>query len=248
MIRLKSVLGLLLAAGVLTACEESESKTLKPIEMKAETEKKEIVLYPEIEDFINSLSDELDTLGDERTELLTELAEFISSELDSNRTAKLTFICTHNSRRSHMSQIWAAVMAARFGVEQIDTFSGGTEATAFNPRAVASMKRTGFRIHSEGSENPRYSVAFSADVDPLICFSKKYDDSSNPSEGFAAIMTCSDADESCPFIPGASFRIPIPYDDPKAADGTPEESIRYDERSRQIAAEMYFLFQKVSNG
>jgi arsenate reductase len=57
-------------------------------------------------------------------------------------------------------------------------------------------------------------------------------------------MTCTHADENCPFIPGAT-RISLPYEDPKAFDGTPEEEAIYAERCRQIARELLFAFSQV---
>jgi arsenate reductase len=157
----------------------------------------------------------------------------------------MTFICTHNSRRSHFGQVWAAVAAAHFGLENITTFSGGTEATAFNPRAVAALERAGFSIENPGGDNPKYKVRFGEAADALTCFSKKYDDASNPQKGFVAVMTCSDADRNCPIVPGAVARFATPYVDPKEADNTPQETARYDERCKQIATEMLYLMGKV---
>jgi arsenate reductase len=108
---------------------------------------------------------------------------------------------------------------------------------------VAALQRTGFKIDSPGGENPHYQVAFAETQSLLVCYSKTFDDVVNPKSGFAAIMTCSDADENCPFIPGAAFRLPLTYDDPKVADGTPEETARYDERVRQIGREILYAMQ-----
>ncbi|MFW5761624.1 MAG: protein-tyrosine-phosphatase [Cyclobacteriaceae bacterium] len=145
-----------------------------------------------------------------------------------------------------MFQIWAATAAAYYGFAgEVNTYSGGPEATAFNPRAVASIERAGFNVHNPGDENPHYQVTYSNNGQVMECFSKKYDDPSNTSENFAAIMTCSDADKNCPFIPGASLRVPIPYVDPKEADGTDQEAAIYDERCKQIATEMFYLMSQV---
>lgn len=133
--------------------------------------------------------------------------------------------------------IWAAV-AARLAGLPISTYSGGTEATALNPRMVAALKRAGFRVENPGGDNPHYRVWFAGDVAPLVCFSKRYDDPVNPTAGFAAVMTCSDADENCPFINGAEVRIALTYEDPKVADDTPQEAERYDERLRQIGRDL----------
>ncbi len=189
---------------------------------------------------------DFDQIPDERKDNLKELALFIQKKVKAGEEAKLIFICTHNSRRSHMGQLWASLAAHHYNVPKVQTFSGGTEATAFNPRAVAALKRDGFDIEkiSQG-ENPRYRVRYDQHMPAQEVYSKKYDDPANPREDFAAIMTCSQADEACPFVPGAIFRIALPYEDPKEADGTPQEAARYDERSRQIATEMLYCFSQI---
>lgn len=200
-------------------------------------------LHPQLRDYLQALGSELDELAPDRRAALEQIADYIKAQHAAGEPARLLFICTHNSRRSHMGQLWAATAAAYFGVPGIETYSGGTEATAFNPRAVAAMRRAGFSIDPEqpSDENPRYEVRFGPETDAMLAFSKAWQDPPNPSEGFAAIMTCSEADAACPFVRGASLRVSLPYDDPKAADDTPEEAQRYDERARQIAVEMLYL-------
>lgn len=201
-------------------------------------------MYPELQAYIKSLKDDLTKISQKRKEDLKQISGFVRNKLKAGNSAKLNFICTHNSRRSHLCQIWAAVLAEHFGIEGIETYSGGTEATAFNPRAVAAIKRAGFQVENPGGENPRYEVYYEEKEKPLICFSKTFDDPYNPRENFAAVMTCSDADENCPVVHGAEKRFSIPYIDPKEADGTLQESETYDERCRQIASEMYYLMSK----
>ena len=203
-------------------------------------------MYPKFEKSIKEIKGQIREIPAERKEVLDALAEFIQTKVDKNETAKLTFICTHNSRRSHMSQIWAATAAADYGLgDRVATYSGGTEATAFNPRAVKAMKEMGFRIEAEGEDNPVYTVKYSDEAPAMDCWSKVFEDPANPSQGFAAVMTCSHADEACPIVPGAEARFSIPYEDPKAADNTPEEAERYLERSEQIASEMFYVFSKI---
>ncbi|WP_114749855.1 low molecular weight phosphatase family protein [Pleomorphovibrio marinus] len=180
----------------------------------------------------------------ERKPVLEELIVYVQKKLASNQPIHLNFICTHNSRRSQLSQIWAKVAAAYHGVD-VNTYSGGVEVTAFNERAVASCERMGFTITKEGEVNPVYSVTFADGEEPVKAFSKVYDDVSNAPSGFAAVMTCSHADENCPYIPGAEARIPVRYEDPKAFDDTDQEAAKYDERSLQIASEMLFVFEKI---
>lgn len=183
-------------------------------------------------------------ITEERIQVLNPLIEFIQFKIDQGKEINLNFICTHNSRRSQFSQIWAQTAADYFGVPA-NCYSGGVEVTAFNERAVESIKRSGFRVITKGNANPRYSVFHSEDSEPILAFSKLFDDPINKVDQFAAIMTCSHADENCPFIPGTEKRIPVRYEDPKSFDYTPEESVMYDQRSMQIASEMFYVFSKV---
>jgi arsenate reductase len=180
----------------------------------------------------------------ERKAGLQPLIDYIQDRVDQGAAAHLNFICTHNSRRSQLSQVWAQTAAHYFGVPA-KCYSGGVEVTAFNQRAVASLKRSGFRVVSEGEGNPKYAVYFSENLPPIRAFSKLYDHPENSAPGFAAVMTCSEADENCPFIPGSEMRIPVRYEDPKVFDGTPREAFGYDERSGQIASEMFYVFSHI---
>jgi arsenate reductase len=198
-------------------------------------------MYPKLKTYISELESDSKSIPSTRKEDLKKVTKYIRTKQENGKTAKLNFICTHNSRRSHLAQIWTAVAATHYGVEGIETYSGGTEATAFNPRAVSALERAGFHIENPGGENPKYRVRFDDDSEPMVCFSKKYDDPFNPESDFAAIMTCSDADENCPCVPGTEFRKPITYRDPKESDGTDQEAEIYDERCRQIASEMFYM-------
>ena len=158
----------------------------------------------------------------------------------------MIFICTHNSRRSHIAQIWAQAAAAYYGIENFVSYSGGTEATAFNPRAVKAMREAGFNIEAtSGGTNPHYEVRFSNEAHALIAFSKKFDSEDNPQKDFAAVMTCSHADENCPVVSGMEKRISLPYDDPKDFDDTPQEGLKYAERVREIGTEILYAFSQV---
>lgn len=196
---------------------------------------------PELAAYIAVLIGEHDQIPPARRELLLKLSRYIQQQ--PSGAAQLNFICTHNSRRSHLAQIWAAVAAAYYGLDRIATFSGGTETTAFNPRAVDALERAGFRVERPDGANPRYRIYYSDALAPLECFSKTYNHPDNPQTRFAAIMTCSDADENCPFIPGAELRLPLTYQDPKEADDSPQEAERYDERTRQIGRELFFALR-----
>lgn len=183
-------------------------------------------------------------VSEERKEVLKPLIEYIQNKIDQGKEVNLNFICTHNSRRSQFAQIWAQTTADYFGIAA-NCFSGGVEVTAFNERALASIQRSGFKVSSQGESNPTYFVSHSNDGEPLSAFSKLFDDPINRADQFAAIMTCSHADENCPFIPGTEKRIPVRYDDPKEFDDTQKEEEKYDERSMQIASEMFYVFSQV---
>ncbi|WP_323755867.1 protein-tyrosine-phosphatase [Roseivirga sp.] len=199
-------------------------------------------LLPNIEEFISSIS--VNQISGERKAVLQPLLYYIQEKHDHNEAAQLNFICTHNSRRSQLTQAWAKAMSVYFEID-IDSFSGGVEVTAFNESAINALINSGFKVEMEGETNPKVKLTFSENHAPLAMFSKKFDDAINPAEDFAAIMTCSDADANCPFIAGAEKRIPVKYDDPKLYDGTSEEAAKYAERSRQIATEMFYIFSQI---
>lgn len=202
-------------------------------------------VLPAVERTIDKLVSEFDQIIDERKSAISHLKMYIAQKKQEGKKVSLNFVCTHNSRRSHISQIWAQTAAHYYGLDNVETFSGGTEATAFNPRAVTAMKQAGFDISTiKDDKNPVYKVRFSSEAPALTVFSKKYDDDFNPKSDFAAIMTCSHADENCPFIPGAK-RIALTYDDPKDFDGSPEESAKYSERVTEIGREILFAFSQV---
>lgn len=202
--------------------------------------------FSKLNSYIDNLATQFDKIPNERKELLLELTNYIKAERENNNSIKLTFICTHNSRRSHLSQIWAQKAAEYYQVDNVECYSGGTEETAFNYRAVKALQKNGFIIEKQDeSENPVYLVKYANEKEPLKAFSKKFIDKFNPQENFCAIMTCNHADENCPIVLGAKDRIPISYDDPKDFDGTELEEQKYDERSEEIAREMLFVFSNV---
>lgn len=197
-----------------------------------------------IREIISQLSTE--RISEERKIILQPLIEFISSKISKNEEVRLNFICTHNSRRSHLSQIWAQTMANYYQFENVFCYSGGTEATAMFPKVAETLTNQGFEILKlSETENPVYAVKFAENEHAVICFSKKYNDDFNPKSAFAAILTCDSADENCPIVYGAEARIPIKYEDPKKSDGTPEMNETYFNRSLEIATEMKFVFENL---
>ncbi len=198
--------------------------------------------FPAVRQTISALP--LAQISADRLPAIEMMAEYILGKIKAKEEIRLNFICTHNSRRSQFSQIWAQTAADYHGIEAF-CYSGGVEVTAFNERAVAAIQRDGFKVVQKGSENPVFFVFHGEDSEPIVTFSKVYDDPINPTKGFSAVMTCDHADENCPFIPGTEKRIPLRFEDPKAFDGTGLEEKMYTERSHQIGAELFLIFQKV---
>tara|TARA_R110002020_G_scaffold114957_14_gene264364 strand:- start:506 stop:1138 length:633 start_codon:yes stop_codon:yes gene_type:complete len=206
---------------------------------------KETTMLPEIAQLISSLS--TDSITEERKEVLQPLIDFIQQNTTANSAIRINFICTHNSRRSHLSQVWAQTMATYFNIKNVNCYSGGTEATALFPMVAETLKNQGFQIQKlSETSNPVYAIKFSENEHPVIGFSKSYEDPFNPASEFAAVMTCSQADGGCPFIAGAEKRVPITFEDPKAFDNTPQQAEKYAERSIQIATELFYIFSQIN--
>ncbi|QSB25497.1 low molecular weight phosphatase family protein [Flavobacterium sp. CLA17] len=204
------------------------------------------MLYTEIENTISAF--DFEQISGERKIVLQPLIDFMQHKVNSRLDIRLNLICTHNSRRSHLSQIWAQTAAAHYNIKNVFCYSGGTEATALFPMIAETLTLSGFKVKtlSEG-KNPVYAIKFASNALPVMGFSKTYDDDFNPESEFAAIMTCSQADGGCPFIAGAEKRIPITFEDPKVSDGTPQQKQIYQERSLQIGTEMFYVFSQIKS-
>lgn len=203
-------------------------------------------MLAQLQNTIAQLTQEFDQIPAARKDILKQLSAFVQQKINNKEAAHLNFICTHNSRRSHLSQLWAQAAAHYYSIPAVYCYSGGTEATAFNPRAVKAMQDAGFdiSIKKEG-DNPIYLVRYAAEAPAIEAFSKKYDDPFNQLEDFAAVMTCSHADENCPLVLGASTRIALTYDDPKEFDNTTLEAVKYKERVHQIGREILYAFSQI---
>jgi arsenate reductase (thioredoxin) len=196
--------------------------------------------------FINTVEHSFNQIAESRKDVLRNLADFIKKDLDAKSSTQLNFICSHNSRRSHLAQVWAQIAAHRYGLPQVQSYSGGTEATAIYTSTIAALKSAGleFTDIKEG-QNPIFAARYALDAKPILLFSKRYDHMFNPQRDFGAILTCGEADSDCPYIPNASFRIPVTYVDPKADDGTEREMKSYEETCAKIAGEMFFVLSEV---
>lgn len=204
-------------------------------------------LLPPIERICRSLSADEPTIPSDRRSKLEELADYFIDRRQRKQPCQVVVICTHNSRRSHFTKLWLAIAADYYQLEGIETFSGGTEATALHPHAVAALRRAGLDVREGiGTSNPRYPIRWHVKMPPYVAFSKVFDAAPNPQRDFAAVMVCSAAAADCPFVPGADHRFAIPYDDPKVADGTPQQEEVYDDRFREIGRDMLFVMSTVA--
>lgn len=201
-------------------------------------------LFSELGNTVSNFT--FDAITADRKRLLQPLIDYVQKKHSSQKEIRLNLICTHNSRRSHLSQVWAQTAAIYYGIMDVFCYSGGTETTALFPIVAETLRQSGFKIKviAEGI-NPIYAIKYSDNEHPVIGFSKTYDNEFNPSSEFAAILTCSQADGSCPFISGAEIRIPITFDDPKEFDNTVQQAEKYQERSLQIATEMFYIFSQI---
>lgn len=201
-------------------------------------------MYTDIQNEIKEVSTR--PISEERKKQLQLFTDYIQCKVNEHQPILLNFICTHNSRRSHLSQIWAKVMADYFSLTQVQSYSGGTEATAIYPQVLKTLEQQGFKVlQLSADENPVYALKYAEDALPIIGFSKAFHHPYNPSEKFCAVMTCTSADADCPYVSGADKRASLAFEDPKMYDGTEQMESEYLEKSREIASEMYWVFSQI---
>lgn len=199
-------------------------------------------LFPKIRLHADLLTTQFDLIEERHREGAEELVAWISKNYQPEKPLNIIVICTGNSRRSMLGSTMGNIAAQYYGLGNIQFFSGGTTPSAFNARAIATLKEIGVEVESSGKEAPRgesgeenpiYRVRVGKELETLE-FSKLYSDPHNPQKGFAAILVCDEADSACPSVKGASTRISLPYTDPKVYDGAPFEAAKYAERRDDI--------------
>lgn len=201
-------------------------------------------LFQEIENVIATF--DFESIPATRKIILQPLIDFIQNKVSGQQEIRLNFICTHNSRRSHFSQVWAQTAAAYFNIKNVFCYSGGTQTTALFPVVAKTLEQSGLKIKTiTTGNNPIYTIKYGENEHPIIGFSKSYNDDFNPKSKFVAILTCSQADGGCPYIAGAEKRIAITFEDPKDFDDTPQQEQKYQERSLQIATEICYVFSQI---
>lgn len=196
---------------------------------------------------VNTISEILKLASNQgRKSTLQPLVDYIQYKVTAGSVININFICTHNSRRSHLSQVWAQIAAAHYQIPNVICYSGGTEETALFPKIAETLENAGIAVNIiSNTSNPIYAFKYDKNVLPIIGFSKKYDSSFNPESNFVAVMTCSQAEGGCPFIAGAEKRITITFEDPKISDNTAQQDEVYQHRSLEIASEMFYVFSQI---
>lgn len=185
-------------------------------------------------------------IDENRKDLLSRIADKVVEIYNTHDGhVSINFICTHNSRRSQLGQVWTFFASHYFDLN-ITPYSGGTEVTAFHRNTVKTLKDVGFSFNVKefSHQNPVYEVSFEGTDNSILGFSKTFDHNVNKAP-YIAVTTCDSADENCPFIAEAIHRFHLPYTDPKYADGTPEQDAAYLKTNGEVASEMYFIFERV---
>lgn len=203
-------------------------------------------IYPEIVGIIKQVENLSKSVSHPNSSI--EISNCILEAQQANKTLNLNFVCTHNSRRSQFSQVWAYVLSHYFGMTELLTFSSGTESTSVYSGVIDSLSNHGFKTKKlDSSDNPKYSIRISDELEPLILFSKTISEVRLSAKQFIAIMTCSSADKSCPVVIGASDRFKMTFEDPKHSDGTIHEGNTYDSKSIEIATTLFHIFEQASS-
>jgi arsenate reductase len=222
---------LLLLAGLLLPAQKEQP------ELQTKT-------FPAITNHLNRIAKDGKSIDIIHEKAQKELAKVIVEQYQQGKELSIILVCTGNSRRSMMGAAMGNASAAYHGFSDLRFYSGGTTPSAFNSRSIRALKEIGFKIEPtggktkpgpKGEDNPFYQVSWLIDKGwNCIEFSKHYSDPKNPQKDFIALMVCDEADSACTVVMGAKKRIPVPFADPKAFDGKPEEAAKYSERRDDI--------------
>lgn len=196
---------------------------------------------------INQLEGQVNLITAKRKEELKHLAELIVSEYDDYGEVDIIVICTENSLRSQLVQLWVKSISENYNLDFLNAFSGGTKVTSFNSNMVNALSDYGFSIEKLNDiENPGYLISQSEDDKSTdVMFSKLYDDEFNPEYDFIALIVCDVAAENCPVVEDSSHRLVLPYENVKQFDNTEEQLDKYKEKIEEIGREMMFMIMNV---
>ena len=184
-------------------------------------------------------------LEKDRKDKLIELAQIIKKNHDQQNIVKIIFICTHNSRRSQFSQVWAHISSLYFKLDFLAFYSGGTEVDSVNLNVINALSNSGLKIEKKQTGEKVYLLKSSKRDNGINLYSKEYSCKSNPAKHFIAIMTCFNADQMCPVIKGADKKVFLPYPDPRTSDQTGLEKKIYGKINAVIAKEMFYLMKQL---
>ena len=202
-------------------------------------------LLPKVREHADTLTTSVDLIGEAHRLAGQKLVDWIAKNYRPGQPLDVVVVCTGNSRRSILGATMGNIAAAYYGMPEVRFHSGGTAPTAFNIRTVNTLKEIGIEVEPIGKEaargepntaNPVYRIRWGSSGETgkpsleATEFSKHYGDSTNPQQGFAALMVCGEADAACPFVKGAALRVSMPYLDPKIYDGGAYEAAKYAER------------------
>lgn len=209
---------------------------------------KEVRLFNEdLMKYCGSVEAEFNHIPDSSKMKLIEAGKYIISRLEEGNEARISFVCEHNSRMSHLGQIWTRMATLYYEIENIESFSGGTTPTYVNHRILNALDHTGFKISETGmaGHGPKYLLDSGNPENAFEIFSKRYDHHMNPDTAYIAVSLCYNTEECCPISGGADLQLSMPYEDLQPWDNTPSESVRYDEQCRIIARDMFYMIDYV---
>jgi len=126
------------------------------------------------------------------------------------RKKKVLFICTHNSARSQMAE---GFLRRLYG-DRYEAYSAGTEPSEVNPYAVRVMEVVGIDISNHRSKGVEEFRGWEFDWVATVC---------------------DQAEERCPFLPGAERYIHKGFPDPSKSAGDENEVL---ERFRKVRDEI----------
>jgi arsenate reductase (thioredoxin) len=126
---------------------------------------------------------------------------------EAGERGRVLFVCTHNSARSQMAEGLLRHLAG----ERFEAHSAGTEATHVRPLAIRVMDEIGIDVSGQESKT----------LDRYV------------GERFDYVITvCDEANEACPFLPGAKNRLHWSFEDPSQATGSEDERLKVFQRVR----------------
>tara|TARA_Y100001949_G_C15986510_1_gene330879 strand:+ start:2001 stop:2567 length:567 start_codon:yes stop_codon:yes gene_type:complete len=168
-----------------------------------------------------------------RKKRLDNIASVINENL--NKTRSIVFLCTHNSRRSQICEVWGKVFAEIYR-KKININSAGAFKTVVHSQVYESIVKCGLVVDN------KKEIFF--DKKKFKLNSKTID--SLTMKNFIAVMTCSNAEKSCPNDPRSIRNIKMFFNDPRIYDETDKMSREYLNTTIYIAEELNYIFKNIN--